>query len=259
MAIYQRGCMRFVGSVSHLALGSLMLAVLAACGGGGDGGSGGGGGGATPVVETPILPAAPSFPLQAGHRALVASTTTDEFVVSGWCEGTASITNEAATPATFEGVAGFQAVSAGTITFEACDAAGTYSGQTTRYFDANYSPIGSTSDEGDFTSYEALPAALPTSVKVGDAGEYAVLNEYADSSKSSITGQIRYSYLVEADSPATAGTARIVLIEDSYSPSGEHLFKDRTRYRITSNGSMTLLSTDSYSYFADAFLLYSKI
>ncbi|MBC7954796.1 MAG: hypothetical protein H7Y33_02850 [Cytophagales bacterium] len=235
--------MKLVKLAPFLTLVSLLLALP---------GCGGGGGDSTPAAP----PAAPTFPLQAGHRALLASASTDNFIISGWCEGTAAITNAAATSATFEGVAGFQVLTSGTITLAACDAAGTYSGQITRYFDANYSPIGSVDPEGEFRSSPSAPAALPTSVKVGDTAEYAVLTEYADSTKATITGRARLSYLVEPDS---ATTARLILIEDSYSPSNQHLFRDRATYRIARNGTLTLISTDTYSYLADAYLLYTKI
>jgi hypothetical protein len=204
---------------------SIAFGLLSACGDGGGTG--------------PVVPAN-SFPLRAGYTALVAAGSSDNFTISGSCAGTASITDSAAAPSTFEGVAGFASTSTFTFTFTNCTpASGTETGIT--FYDANYTLLGTSIPGGDYEKFQTVPPPLPASVTVGNAATYGTLTIYADSSKTVATGTRVLSYVVEAD---TANMAIINLISKSYDNSAQLLSTQQSRYRIAASGTLTIASID---------------
>ena len=130
-------------------------ALFAGCGGGGDSGA-----------------TTTSFPAQAGFRARIAAGSTDNFTLSGTCTGTATtgtatITNGAATPSTFEGVAGFAATQTTTATVNLTNCTpetNVISG--TSYYDGSYTPLGSSIPGVEYAKFLTAPPPLPTAVKV---------------------------------------------------------------------------------------------
>ena len=207
------------------------LFILIACGGGG----GGGGGGATgPTVSTG------SFPLRAGHSALTSAGATDNFTVSGTCAGTSTITDSPATPANFEGIAGFAATTTATINFTNCTPASSAASSVT-FYDVNYTVLGSSTPGQEYSKFQTLPPPLPASIRVGDTATYGTLIRYTDSSKAVITGTTLRSYVVEPD---TADTAVINFIAKDYNNASQLLFTQQTRYRIFATGTLTVLSID---------------
>ena len=224
------------------ALGSIALALtLSACGGGGDSGS----------TATPVT----SFALQAGYKARVAAGSSDNFSISGTCGGTATTTTSSASPATFEGVAGYSAGQTATLNLTGCTPA-TAAVTGTSYYDANYTPLGSSIPGVEYTKFITAPPALPTIIKVGDTALYATLTVYADSTKTTVTGQRQLSYVVEADSSTTA---LITLIMRSYNNASQLLFTAQSKYRIAGDGTLNIVSMDvQYSTTSTTHLVYTK-
>ena len=209
------------------------------CGGGGDSGA-----------------TTTSFPAQAGFRARIAAGSTDNFTLSGTCTGTATITNGAATPSTFEGVAGFAATQTATVNLTNCTPA-TNTISETSYYDGSYTPLGSSIPGVEYAKFLTAPPPLPTAVKVGDAAVYATLTTFTDSTKIIVTGQRVLSYVVEAD---TANTAVVNLISKGYDTLHQLLFTQQSRYRIAADGTLTVLTIDvQYSTTSTTHLLYTKV
>jgi hypothetical protein len=201
--------------------------LLAGCGGGG-GDSGG-------TTTTTTI-----FPLLAGYGARLTAGSTDNFTISGTCAGTATFTNGAATTATFEGVSGFSVAQTVTRNFSNCTPA-TNAVSGTGYYDASYSPLGSSIPSVEYTKFVTAPPSLPSSVKVGDTAVFTTLTAYSDSTKTVTTGQRILSYVVEAD---TANTAIVNFITKGYNASGQLLFTQQSRLRIAADGTLTAVSID---------------
>jgi hypothetical protein len=225
---------------------ALVLAVgltVAGCGGGGDGNSG-------PVVSTS------SFPGRAAYAARLATGSNDNFTVSGSCAGTATLTASPATPATFEGVAGFAAGQTTTLNLTNCTPAST-AASATAYYDSSYSPLGSSIPGVEYTKFVTQPPPLPASVKVGDTAVYATLTVYTDSTKAVTSGQRVLSYLVEAD---TASTVIVNLITRNYNSASQLMWTQQTRYRLGTGGTLAIVAIDlQYSTTSTVHLIYTKV
>lgn len=219
----------------------VMTALVAGCGGGGGGDSGTAGGGPGPGT----IASTDSFPLRDGYRARLLAGSSDSFVISDTCTGTAQNTNGAATATTFEGIAGFGILQTSTVTFTNCLQAGlpttTVSGTT--YYDANYAPIGTKVTGVEYSVLNGPPASLPASVKVGDTAVYAMLTTYTDSTppKAVATGKRELSYVIEAD---TADTVIVDLVAKTSDITDHLLLTQQTRYRMTGDGSLKMVSID---------------
>ena len=214
--------------------------LLAGCGGGDSGGT---------------LAAVTSFPLQAGYQARIKAGSNDNFTISGTCAGTATISNGAATASAFEGISGFAATQTATLNFTNCTPA-TNAVSGTSYFDTGYTPIGSSIPGVLYEKFLTAPAAIPASVKVGDTAVVATSTVYTDSTKSVASGQRVLSYVVEADS---VNTAIVNLISKGYNAANQPLFTQQSRYRISADGSLTVITIDiQYSTTSTTHLVYTK-
>lgn len=208
----------------------LTVTMLSACGGGG---------GDPP--ETPNPPVLTSFALKAGYAARIASGATDDFIVSGGCIGTARIATAPSTAATFEGVVGVSALQTSTLNFTNClPASNSATGLT--FYNANYSPIGSSVVGSEYAKFESPPLDWPAAVKVGQSGTVATLITYADSRFSMITGKRTISYEIKADG-ASATTAIANIITRSYDRV-VLLATETMSYRIIENGVLTPVLLD---------------
>ena len=232
-----------------------LLASLAGCGGG-VGGVGGGGG--SPISSNPVA-STMSFPAQAGYRARVNAGSDDSFSIKGTCSGTAKITNGASTASTFEGVAGLSASQTATVNFTNCFPSQN-SASGTNYYDPTASTLlGSTVQGLEYSKFSAPPSPLPASVTVGANGSLATLTTYTDSSKATATGQRVVSYAVEAD---TADTVILNIVTKTYDNAAtpELLLTQQNRYRLASDGSLTLILIDvQYGGTGGAHLVYTKV
>lgn len=208
-------------------------ALISACGGGGSDPA------SAPVTSTQ------SFPLRSAYKALIASGMSKSFTISGTCAGTGSrASSAAATPATFEGVQGLSATTTIAFNFSNCMPA-TFETSVTAYFGPSYDPLG-ISGIGTDTKYGVYltPLTIPETTTVSGATGTGMLGTqtlYTNSSKSLSAGVVQQSYIMEAD---TADTAIVNLIFRSYDASSVLTSTEQTRYRITTSGTLTPVSTD---------------
>ena len=213
-------------------IGLFFVALLSACGGGGGGSAAPSG----PVTSTL------SFPAQSAFNASVASGLTKSFVISGTCNGSATVTRAAAVGgATFEGVSGsLSVVNTITTSFSNCTPASSAS-TTTAYYDTSYVPLGNNTVGGNYGVY-LTPPVIPTSVTVGATGVFGTITNYTNSTKTVAAGRQDVSYVVEAD---TASTAIINIISRVYNASNVLTATEQDRYRIGATGPLTFVSIDA--------------
>jgi hypothetical protein len=149
------------------------------------------------------------------------------------------VRNPANTPATFEGKAGFSAISTINMTVAGCTPA-SQTQSATSYVDSNYISTGLISPVVKYGVY-LTPPNIPLSVTVGATGVMGTLTHYTSSTKVTKDGRTDHSYVVEAD---TATTAIVNLIAKMYSAAGTLTVTEQDRYRITSTGALTPISSD---------------
>jgi hypothetical protein len=219
----------------HLALAAAGALALSACGGGGDA--------AAPTdPKTSTL----SFPLKSAYAAAVASGYAKTYTVSGTCSGSATQTHGAATGgASFEGASGVvSAVETLTISFTNCTPASN-AATATIYYDASYTPLGSTIVGNVYRVYSA-GLTIPASVTVGSTGTIGTSINYSNSTKTTMLGQNAFSYVVELD---TATTAIVNLITRTTDAAGRLTSTEQDRYRIDATGPAVPVSIDiQYAY-----------
>ena len=207
----------------------LTATLMAACGGGG---------GDPPATVSP--PVDVTFALKAGYQARIVSGATDDFTVSGSCNGTARIATAPATiPVMFEGVVGGSVLQTSTLNFTNCPI-GSKSATGLTFYNANYSPIGSSVVGSEYAKFESPPLDWPAAVKVGQSGTIATLFTYTDSSLVVTTGKRLISYEIKAD---TATTAIANIITRSYDPVAL-LATETMSYRISESGTLTPVLLD---------------
>jgi len=197
-------------------------------------GCGGGGGDSNTNVSSA------SFPLLSGYKAYVITGSNTNFTVSGACTGTANLTSAPTTAATFEGVVGFSSADTATINLTNCTPAST-AASSVEYYDTNYTPLGTSTPGEEYAKFQTTPNPLPSSVKVGDAATFGTLTIYTDSTKTVSTGTRVLSYVIEADTPSTA---IVNLIAKDFDLANQLTYTQQSRYRITTNGTLTAVSVD---------------
>ena len=230
-------------------VGALSASLLAACGGGG------GGGGSTPAATPPAVDSTASFALSDGYKARIASGATDNFNITGGCEGTATIKTEPSAVATFEGVDGYSSAQTSTVNFtkNCTPATKTVTGST--FYNNSYLPIGQSINGGDFSKFQTLPANLPALVKVNDSGTIATLITYDSSTSTVPTGKRVLSYEIKADTSTTVLTN---IITRTYDAANNLLVTQTSSYRTAVNGSLTLVLLDvQFRLTSDIHLIYT--
>ena len=212
--------------------GVASASLLAACGGGG--------GSAAPA---PTTPATATFALSAGYQARIVSGKTDNFIVSGSCDGTAQIKTDPAVLSTFNG-ASYSAAQVSTITFTTCTTTKPQTTGTT-YFNANYAPIGLAIDGGEYSwnTGQPAPTNFPATVKVGDSGPISAMTTYA-SPNGAVTGQRVLSYKIEADTSTTTAIANIITTSSDNANPSHVLSTQQSRYHMAADGTLALASID---------------
>lgn len=211
------------------AIAFLFSLMLSACGGGGGGGSA-----SSPTASSN------SFNLQAAYAKFKSAGFTKTFNISGTCTGTLTWTNgPATTPVTFEGTSGFSGTEVVSYSWTGCSPT---SGSDTivRYYDTNYVPKGQSTVGGTYSIY-ASPPAIPSAAKVGEVYVLGTLNKYSNSTKTTSTGRVDDTLVMEPD---TATTAIANIIGKSYSATGALTSTSQERYRISADGSITPISID---------------
>ncbi len=216
------------------ALGLVLLAAaLAACGGGGSG--------VGPPPTVPTVPTVPDgFPLQAAWKARTLAGSSEEFIVSGSCNGSVVLTAGVPVAANFEGAPGFQATQSSQATLSDCvPMALSTSGST--YVDANYGLVGAIITGQEYAKFVAAPLTIPVTVKAGDSATVVTLNTYTNSTKLVATGSRTWGYVVEAD---TATSVIVNFTTKTYNTTNQLLAAQQARYRLGSAGTLSVVGID---------------
>ena len=191
-------------------------------------------------AEFALGPYLEPLPLRVGFQSLIARNRAHSLNVRGACTGIAKLVVDPTTPAVFEGVAGFLAVESITFDTPSCTALN-IGGATTRYYDANYAPIGESFPGQAYARFQVMGAPLPLIVRLGDNATYATFDLYVDGSKAIVAGTRVLSYLIEQD---TVKTVFIGFLTKDYNNAGQ-LKKTRIdRYRLYGNGELQLRSIE---------------
>lgn len=199
----------------------------------------GGGGSDTPATSTP----AATFPLAAAYKAEAQTARSDAFTVSGTCGGTATLTKSAATSATtFEGSPAFTQIVTQQFNLTGCTPASS-SATGTNYVDqTTYLPRGTVTSGIEYgVAAGGTFAALPATVKVGDAGTIGAINLFSTSAKTTATGTRTLSYSVTSD---TATTAKVTIQSIDRDVAGATTATRQSLYRTDTSGNLTLLTLD---------------
>lgn len=202
--------------------------LLTACGGGGGGGSSG------PVASTN------AFNIGAGYQRFASAGMSKTFSINGTCSGTMTLTvGPANTSTTFEGSAALSATSVLSMALTNCNPPSSVSTET-RYYDTNFVPKGYSVQGGNYGVATSV-FLLPVSAHVGDAAVVGSQNIYTSSTKGTSAGRQDLSYVIEAD---TATTAIVNLISKMYNASNILTSTEQDRYRVSADGSLSLISLD---------------
>jgi len=221
-------------------------------------GCGGGGGDTAPSSPSYVI-ASGSFPLYAGYVKRLQAGSTDNLVVSGDCQGTATLTVGKTVPAFFEGIAGYSATQVMTLALSNCNASTipiqlpvvwAAAGNGVAYFDSNFTPIGSDSTGVEYSDVRRVPPPVPleTAMRVDtEASSFSVhwldTDVYLDSTKTASPGTRSLTYLAY---PATfADTATVFFYSQDYRYAVNHVvLNTTTQYRIARDGTLTLIDID---------------
>ena len=231
-----------------------VVLLLAGCGGGGGGGGGGSSPPTTPVASTK------SFPIEVAIANMVKNGLDAPFQFTGTYTPAGQTTSY---PVTGQGTYSWvPAVNATFQGIQVLDAAAVANGSETvngnsssvnsiqhQYFRSdNYYPVGQIDDSNAFYVVTSF-TSWPTAAKVGDSGTLGAVTIYADYTLASITGNQQWTYTVEPDTADTVIFVWAIAETDSDGTKSTQL----DRYRITSTGGITYVSTTySSSYAGDA-------
>ena len=210
-------------------LALVMSVALTACGGGGGGGSNG----AATSTET--------FQVKAAYVNYLNKTGSFPFSVNGTSSGVTVTGNGTLTLSTpsngsFESAPVLQKNSATTFTIIANGVSANDGSTSSTFVDSNYLPKGSSGTE---YSVVTSSIAIPLTARVGDSGAWSTENRYTNSTKASLLGTTTTSYVLEAD---TAATALFKIISEEKNNAGTTTFTSIETYRITPAGVITMVS-----------------
>ena len=219
-------------------------ALLMGCGGGAGGGS------SQPqskVVSTNV------FNLKAAYASFVSTPFQVNFSASltkngVTANGSGSVTQGATQTGTFEGAAAQKVVTTarGSITENGNTVP--LDNSSTDYFDSNYNYLG-TDGTSEYSVVDGI-ASFPTNIKVGNTGELYTVKKYSNSTKSTLTGTEKVSYLIEAD---TASTALVSIISVEKDNNSSVTSQDTTQYTICADNKLTP-TKETWSDFSDGIL-----
>lgn len=150
--------------------------------------------------------------------------------------GSGSITQGSPLSATFESTSGFKVVTTSLGSVSLNGRSTSLDGSGTDYYDSNYNYLGSDS-ASQYTVVDGQ-ANFPTAVKVGDTGELFTAKQYSNSTKSSLTGTRKVTYLIEAD---TATTAILSVIYADQASNGTKTSQSTDQYRISAENKLTYI------------------
>ncbi|MDD5480590.1 hypothetical protein [Rhodoferax sp.] len=224
---------------NFLAITMLSTAFLAGCGGGG-------GGGTSPTpVSVASTATFPFFSIAAGrfNEAKTRSFTVSLHLSTGQVlTGTGTDSSSAPASSSFEGrpslVKNFTTTYSytnGSVSFPIFET-------SSAHYDSNYTLLGGIGSNYYGVVTNSFPE--PQSAKIGDTGPLAIATTYSNSTKTTILGSSKLSYVFEPD---TNSTAILKLISENFDKTNTRQSYSTIAYRVSTDGSYTLLSdTNSY-------------
>lgn len=181
------------------------------------------------------------FPLQGALKTRLQTGATENFVVSGACNGTAKVVTSPAEAASFEGMAVKAQPQATTYHFSNCvPVSSVVAGAV--YYDANQGFVGDMTTGQEYSKVTTAIQAMPLLVAVGDEREYARLTVYADSSKATTKGHRTHSYRVQADGPRSAF---VTLTAKGYDVNDVLLYTEAVKYRVTADRTLAMVGIEA--------------
>lgn len=209
-----------------------MLGFLAACGGGGSGDSA--------VLATP---GSTTFPLSTAVANFVNETRSYRLSMNGTgisSGQTVSFTgsgtvSESMVPATFEGAAALKKSVTNTGALIILGTSIPVATTVATYFDANYGPMGSSAQNVYCTT--SAKTQLPTTVRIGDNGNWYTLTCYTNSCKTVVDSTAFVSYSIEPETVTTALLKLVTTINGS--PTSQTI-------RMNTSGGVTRVSESGF-------------
>ena len=172
----------------------------------------------------------PRYDLNAAFAALYEQGEMAALQASGACSGTLVQVRTPAAEASGEAGGWAASLTRTSLLMPGCDYPSRVVDDTIRY-SAGLTPV---AREGDSGAGTIEASALPSNARVGDSGVYAVVTLAG--------GHEEVRYALEADDGSVAGAAIVALETHRVGPGNTQLPRLEHRYRIGSDGSLTLLS-----------------
>lgn len=229
-----------------------MTLALAACGGSGGGssdagtgagtGAAGGNNGAGTGAGTGTIT---KFPLQAAYTAYVRNGYTQQFKVTGECDGKptqGTATQRSSSPpqdAKFDNAAALAIVLTGSLQLPGCNTPQSAS-ISVQYFDDKYSTLGAIAADGSVARYDT-PLTMPVFVTVGDGGTLGTQRLFTNSTTAAPMGKTVQGYSVRADS---ATSVLVELQAETFDAADRLQVKQKAIYRLSEAATFEVVSID---------------
>jgi hypothetical protein len=219
-------------SISHVLIGTAVLAVTACGGGGGDSAP-------TPPASVPLAQAVKNVQTTGLQKLLTltgtASDGTQTVNISGSIQYS---TSGFKTPATFNGQPALSATTTLNGTLTANGTSIPLAATTQEFVTSSYVPLGV---EGPSTYCVATSSTpLPASASVGTTGTYVSYACYSDSTMTTRTGTQTISYSVTAGTASSNLTATLISV--ALDTSNRQYASEQDAYLIDTSGAVTLQS-----------------
>ena len=192
------------------------------------------------LVASPPVSTSPSYSLLQAYKARLTTGSSERFVVSGTCNGTATLSESAPVPANFEGSAVQSTSQTALLSFTDCSPGNT-AVLGSNYYDSNSLLLGSSTPGQEYAKVIGTLAPLPALVQVGDAATVAALNLFTDNSKTVSTGRRTVGYAVE---PGGADRVVVNFTTQTFNTADQRVSVQQVRYGLDASAAFKLLSID---------------
>ena len=204
----------------------------------------------SPPAGTPL-----SYPLQQAYKDRLATGSIQRFVVTGSCNGTATLSESAPLASNFEGGQARETRQTALLSFSDCSPPNTVV-VGSNYYDANSLLLGSSTPGQEYAKVTGAIAALPSLVQVGDAAAVVPLNLFTDSSKTVAIGRRAVGFVIE---PGGANSVVVNFTTQTYNTAEQLQSTQQERYALDATAVLKLLSIDFQAASGGLRLLYMPI
>ncbi len=184
------------------------------------------------------------FAFENAYKKLWSKSFSNNYTISGTCNGRATFIAGNISSNTFEGITGFVRKNINTFSLANCEPANTMQTETI-YLDVNYFPIAKLGDVNTNNEYIVFSKApiLPKDIKIGDSGDFVSYNHYTDNAKTTQTAYTKISYVAEKDNLSIQGLPTIIIktISKTYSMQNQEMYSHEITYRITQSAILNIV------------------